>query len=497
MGGGRRTGMRVAAALVAVALIAVGGAAIASSDNEDVEGFKTPAEPQILPLAKKVKVDPILTTGDIVGGTVGGYQMSSIPDGIGLYRSSRSTVEIFFNNELDAGGPDSPPGVGARVTHATLDNDRNVLRSEYVFDGTEGFLRFCSSNLAIIDGVPWYFTGEESTAAGALTPDPNDGLGHGGAAIALNGLTGRWYEVRHWGLFDWEQPLYVGGLEKFLILGFEDGPAGLSQLYAYSADTLEDAVAGNGQLWVWTADGPTDANPSTNDIPDEGDSLAGHFEPISTSEWDANAGDTAADLEAVAQAKGAVDFVRLEDGAQSKTAANSVYFADTGALGTETVKGRLYRLQVAGGATFDPGDPTGTAGAAVKLLVDGDDRVDEMVNPDNLDTSAKSVVIDEDRNSEHRGAEVAGGYGRILVYDLGSGKIRTVARTNQPNPPARPGEWETSGIVNAFDVYGKGWWLVDVQAHQTNGIPQPGPNLEVNTSVGESGQLLAIRIPNS
>jgi hypothetical protein len=45
-------------------------------------------------------------------------------------------------------------------------------------------------------------------------------------------------------------------------------------------------------------------------------------------------------------------------------------------------------------------------------------------------------------------------------------------------------------------LLGEDWWLLDVQAHDQT-APQPGPDLEVDSNVGEDGQLLAIRIPNS
>jgi len=37
----------------------------------------------LVPLAPEVKIDPIISTGDVVGGTLGGFQFSGIPDGIG------------------------------------------------------------------------------------------------------------------------------------------------------------------------------------------------------------------------------------------------------------------------------------------------------------------------------------------------------------------------------------------------------------------------------
>ena len=36
-----------------------------------------------------------------------------------------------------------------------------MLAGTYLFNGSEGFERFCSSTLEVINGTPWYFTGEE------------------------------------------------------------------------------------------------------------------------------------------------------------------------------------------------------------------------------------------------------------------------------------------------------------------------------------------------
>jgi secreted PhoX family phosphatase len=232
---------------------------------------------------------------------------------------------------------------------------------------------------------------------------------------------------------------------------------------------------------VWKANKPAaDGNPSSNDIA-RGQTLQGRFVPLSQA--DNVDADT---LEAAAQAKGAFDFVRLEDVAVSKTQPGVVYFDDTGALGQESVKGRLYKLRI------NPNHPTR---ASLTVLLDGD-AGDDMVNPDNLDVSQRGVmVIQEDRNAEHRGPEVAGGYGRVLVYDLASGALRPVARVNTP-ASLLPGTWESSGVIDASRLLGEDWWLLDVQAHDQT-APQPGPDLEVNSSVGEDGQLLAIRIPHS
>jgi hypothetical protein len=83
----------------------------------------------------------------------------------------------------------------------------------------------------------------------------------------------------------------------------------------------------------------------------------------------------------------------------------------------------------------------------------------------------------------------------VLVYDLESKDLRAVARVNTP-PALEPGTWESSGVINASRLLGEDQWLLDVQAHS---LPeeQPGPNLVPDSSVGEDGQLLRIKIPNS
>jgi hypothetical protein len=78
-------------------------------------------------------------------------------------------------------------------------------------------------------------------------------------------------------------------------------------------------------------------------------------------------------------------------------------------------------------------------------------------------------------------------------------RLRPVARVN--TPPPLPGQWESSGVINAQTLLGHGWWLMDVQAHSTL-APQPGPappgvQPTPNTGVGEDGQLLAVYIPDS
>lgn len=480
---------RSAIALATILTAAASAAAIAGAADPEAKGargFDTAAAPQLVPLAPGVEIDPLLTAGD----TIGRYQMSGIPDGLGAYISNpkrrRPTVTVVMNHELSGSAPE---GVGARISRLKIDPRRmTVLNGGYPINGNEGYSRFCSATLAMIGGRVLYFTGEESTGTGALTADPSDGIGRGGTSIALDPALGLRRQTDHFGLFPHENVTPVKGLERAFMLSTEDGDPGEneSQLYAYIAPTFRDAIRGSrGRLSVWKANGDLDGSPSTNDIA-EGETLKGRFVPIPQS-----ANDSAEELEAAAQAAGAFDFIRLEDAAVDPDEKGQLYIADTGALESESARGRLY------GFDIRRKDPTR---AALTVLLDADrqaadDERVQLVNPDNLDASERALVIQEDRTSENRDAEVEGGYGRVLVYGLRSGRLRPVARVNTPDS-LRPGEWESSGVIDAEELLGKDMWLLDVQAHDST-APQPGPSLTPDSSTGEDGQLLAIKIPGT
>ena len=98
-----------------------------------------------------VVIDPILSVSD----TIGEYQMSGIPDGLGAYESDlgdqnkdddKADVTVVMNHELGRSFPNRPPGVDTRITRLEIDpNTHEVHDAEYLFEGDEGFERFCSS----------------------------------------------------------------------------------------------------------------------------------------------------------------------------------------------------------------------------------------------------------------------------------------------------------------------------------------------------------------
>jgi hypothetical protein len=440
-------------------------------------------------------LDPLLSAGDIIGS----FQATGVMDGLGFYRSSKSSVELLMDHELANKTRDpvnATDNFDARVTHLTLSNPGRITGAEYALDGSEGFIWFCSGNLTVLDGTPWFFTGEE---------DQNYFSPHGGTTIAIDATDPSTYQVLdHFGFMAHEQELPILGLDEATFVLPEDNPgtvfpgstiSNVSQLYAYMAEDWASTLDGTGQLGVFVPDGTfLDGNPSTNDI-HKGESITGHFEPLDQATDNA---DQLA-LETAAQDAGAFDFIRLEDVVQSKTKPGVTYFADTGRIGRESVRGRVYRL------ALDPSDPTQ---ATLSVLLDGD-AGDPIINPDNVAASPKALIIQEDRNSEHRFAAGVGSsllhpgdspYSLMYAYTFGNGKLRAVARPDtfaSLIPNRGQGDWETSGMTDASSLWGKGWWFFDVQMHHTI-VGQPDTaTMTPNATTGENAQLLRIYIPGT
>jgi hypothetical protein len=102
-----------------------------------------------------------------------------------------------------------------------------------------------------------------------------------------------------------------------------------------------------------------------------------------------------------------------------------------------------------------------------------------MHQPDNMDTSVGSLIVQEDSSQPPNS--------RIWRYDFATGIWSVVAHVNDP-------DWESSGIVDASAWFGPGSWVLDVQAHGDFVSTAPGPGF---TFKREKGQLLVMTIPES
>lgn len=233
----------------------------------------------------------------------------------------------------------------------------------------------------------------------------------------------------------------------------------------------------NGKVYVFVSTTPD----KSNEVTFQNGSISGRWQEIP------NAGSmTDEELETASDEAGAFGFIRIEDGAWSKTSRKDFYFVTTGG-GTGNLLGRLYHLEL------NPGNPLQTATLSVVYNADQiiDAGGDVAISPDNIDTSANYIVICEDGTATSRPVMANKGRdGSIWRFDLHNNfAYERVAELNPPGRdgvPVGPGIWETSGIIDTTSLFGNGSWLVDTQAHSPTTPPGPGTI--------EDGQLL-IMVP--
>lgn len=490
------------------------------------DGHLTDEDPYIT-LTGGGRVLPIITVGEKLDG----FLFEGIPDGIGITRTpgDRETVDVYVAHEQSEvpfpplSGDLGPPLADfedASVSKLTLDTySGRVLAASVAIPPAAGFLRFCSAFLAgRAEGFrqPIFFANEEANDVvdvprrAPYGPDPSLAPNRqAGYAVALNTRTGEYDEIRGLGRFNHENTIVVpGGWDRTAVLSTDDtfdGPS--AQLYLYLARNGEGVVNDEGHLWAFrvtrkngskvdAADPFNDANDYLDIRP--GDTLGGRF--IRVPDRIADGRTALAPQEALenwSNRHNVFQFIRLEDLATDRHRPRVVYIADTGRdrVVPDGGTGRLVR------------GPSGTVGEAdfgtifkmvmskrspraVKKLVvlaQGDDaglgRYVNMRAPDNVDTSRRSLMVQEDASDA-----------KIWRLDLGSGSWEVVATVNDSGG-------ESSGIVDASRWFGPGTWLLTVQAHSTyqksKVVPNPtgsGPDLTVKR---EDGQLLLLTIPGS
>ena len=426
------------------------------------------------------EIMPLITSAENLSN---GFSFPGIPDGLGAVDIENGTVDVYVNHEYDS----EENGQHAKVSKLRLNTtDGGIIGAQLAITDSQGYERLCSASLVEGYGFehPVFLTNEEI----------EDGL-----VIAVDAINGTVYELPWLGLFSHENtihvPYFYENANKTVLLGFEDGDETESEVYMYVADIPNDLLVGKGQLYVFGAVENSTYN-TWNDIyySDNGTQVNGTFIPLS---WDYNI-QNATDLDTEAIIAGGFQFIRPEDGAMDKRpgSQNILYMAETGGEtdendeviqpglnGQNWTNGRMYQFEF-----IDPTDPTR---ATFHVMFDGNDPkapgFHVLTNPDNIDTSVRSLMINEDRIDANR-MNATSPYNvtqnaQILRVDLANPtNIVPVAFVNQiEDRGAAHGDWESSGILDISKYFGDGSWLVDVQAH----------------TIDEGGQLLLLRIPGS
>ena len=470
-------------------------------------------------LPKGAKVTPIISSGEKLRG----FRFQGIPDGIGVRKGNKKhTVDVYVAHEETTvpffGSSDLQDASVSKLTLSTKGKHRGgVLHASTVVSPDEGFLRFCSASMADrTEGFddPIFFTGEETDDDGLAVPEgalygpdayPGDGTRQGGYAVAFNTNTGELVTIASMGRLNHENTIALPGYKGITMLTTDDTfnrPS--AQVYMYLADSQDDVFADKGTLWAFRVTAkngkavkPGDAFNGANDYNDvmPGDDLQGEFIPVPeeiarglTDELPQDA------LENWSNDNNVFQFVRAEDIAYDKNNPRVVYMADTGGsqIQPDAETGRLARDRDAessvssGGAIFrfEFNAKNPKVVDSFTKMAQGDDPTKgafvPFVSPDNLDTSTKSIMVQEDTDNA-----------KIWQLRLRKGDWRPVAEVNDP-------DGESSGIVDVSEWFGPGHWLLDVQGHGTNVIErtESTPDGDVLRKL-ESGQLMLLKIPGS
>jgi hypothetical protein len=520
---------RALALLAGVALVAtIAGSAAAARGGNANAGFKTSVPAMLVPGADApagVVIDPIISVGDTLNS---GFTFDSIPDGISLTVNGRGRADLWVNHETSL----VPfPGILTDFTNSHVDrlvmnqHSAGILSATDAIPSDANYQRFCSNFLAgPAEGFDRriLFTNEEATdvvnrtglawpAIPAVGSDPEQA----GVVVALDIKSGEYRTIYGMGRHNHENSVAIPGFDELVVLSGDDTfSAPSSQVYSYIASDTDAVWNDEGALWAFVGE---DGFNDYGDLAD-GDDITGHFIPVPR---DVAVGDQNA-LETWSNANNVFQFIRIEDIAYDRNDSSVVYLADTGepraipdpATGRLTrgpsgtmgpyPNGRIFRM------VLDEDDPTQVDSLSILINHDplGPGVADALHNPDNLETTANSLLIQEDTGSHNQFDLGAGPSARVWQYVFATGELRAVLEVDQSldeDPAydvggfvARAGGWESSGIVDASAIWGPGWFLLDVQAGSLILESEPGflgPNPVIFER--EGGQLLRAYIPGA
>ncbi len=474
-------------AIAAAALCALAGTAVAQ-----ITGPSTTTAPYLLPSAPGVSTTSILTAGD----TINGYRLVGIPDGMGMFSNDNGSFTLLVNHELGAtsGITRAHGSAGAFVSrweinsnatnltvnngrdHNTSANDVNTWNGTSYVQGTTAFNRFCSGDLAAPSAYTYtdpsgavlgtnsriYMNGEEAGAEGRAF-----------AHIVTGPATNQTYQLPALGRFSWENSVANPVSQQLTIVAGTDDTSTNGGVYFYvgnktnTGNDIERAGLTNGNLYgVRVAGTPNESRngaPAANTRFD----LFNHGDVRNTS---------GADLNSSGVANGVTGFLRPEDGAWDSRAGrqNDFYFVTTDRFNSASQVGRsrLWRMR------FD--DITNpTAGGTLTALLNGTEG-GNMFDNICIDSHGR-IIIQEDIGNQSP-------LGKIWLYDIDSGGFGAIA-SHDPNVFLSGAlgfltqDEESSGVIDAKDILGDGWFLINDQAHYS-----------IAGELVEGGQLLAIYV---
>ncbi|MBI1189077.1 MAG: hypothetical protein GC200_00125 [Tepidisphaera sp.] len=493
--------MRVSSLSRAFALAALAGTA-SLSFGQLFTGPSSSQAPYLVPVpgGPSIQSYSILTAGDLVGG----YRMEGTPDGLGAYDNGDGTMTVLMNHEFGttAGITRAHGGTGSFVSRWVVnttpgpnflqvisgsDLDQSVVTTSNGAGTANSFSRFCSADLApqtaffnsasgLGSASRIYLNGEESGSNGRA-------MAH---VVDINGSnTGVGFQLNAFdGLGAWENILaHPNTGNQTLLMANSDGARNGVYAYVGSKTNTGSAIDRAGLTGGTTYSIQVSVNGSNIASEDRltglNGSLSGNFAltPITR---DANG--------AVTGGNTGTTFLRPEDGAWDASKPNDYYFVTTDrydqnkdGVGSQVGRSRLWRMRYS-----DVNNPT--AGGTIEALLDGSESqqmLDNICVVPGTDGHTRILALEDVGGNDHNG--------KVWMYDTATDQLTLVAQHFASNgdigaaatAPFNNDE-EFSGIIDARDTLGLGWFLVVDQQHYG-----------VSGGQVEGGQFIAFYLPSA
>lgn len=472
---------RITLAIGASAVLAV--AASATAQTSVRTGPNSSATPYVRPTTGSPVRDivSILTVGD----SIGGYQMIGIPDGMGAFTNNDGTFTLTMTHELGAtvggqqhahqttgfaGGAFASKWTIAPGTFAVSSGADVMTSVVTTTNGTGGtlynFARFCSADLAAESA---YF----NAATGKGTRDhlfmSGEEAGTPGRMMAMDVETGVGYQLPAFDpvLGSWE----TGSARPYasdttLVVATSDG--GSNRVFVYLGTKRDTGTpAEKAGLIGGTAYGIQVQVNGANVAAETSANCFGSTSPVYSGTFTFTAAGTAA----------GTSFLRPEDGAWDPANLSDFYFVTTASM---TTNSRLMRLRF-----NDVNNPL--AGGTIEALLIGNEGQKMLDNMCVFNTPAGGTMalLQEDPGNNLHNA-------KTHLYNVATDTLTTVLMSD----PARFGngttaatapfnqDEENSGVIDARDQLGLGWFVGNMQAHYSLAAP-----------LVEGGQLYAFYCP--
>lgn len=434
------------------------------------------------PVVEGVKFRTLLTAGQSVNNKPDGvtpYRLVGIMDGTGAYDNGDGTFSFLVNHEISSGGAVRAHGAnGAFVSRWKIrKGDLKVLNGEDLIQTVSRWDTATSSYLSPATGGPAFsrFCSADLPELSAFH-DAASGLGFNGrlfmngeesgneGKVWAHGIDGVTWELPRLGKASWENVVaHPGTGIKTVVVGIDDSTPG--QVYVYIGDktssgsAIEKAGLTNGTLYGVAVAGVGTEVTATGVASGTAFTLAslGNVE-----------NKTGAVIETESTAAGITRFQRPEDGHWDPQNPADFYFVTTSSF---TTPSRLYRLRFSNVNDL-------TAGGTIDMLLDGTEG-GKMY--DNITVDKKGhVYLQEDVGGQAH-------LGKIYRYDIATDGLTLIAQYTPElftsgSPAFLTQDEEASGIIDASDLLGPGWFLLDAQAHYNIG----------DSELLEGGQLLAM-----